>query len=286
MKIELGNYEMDLDFDPRLLKNSTDEMIPIEEIGLIYNCVFKQKKAFIYSVEKVREVYPDSKLYCVSDGGLDYSFLQDENLETTMEDDTLSILKHLNPQNSKQPEMQAAVKKGIAATLDRVERGIKFCGNPEWICVTEPDVLIRGKISYPKGAKLLGTRVNYSWISEECLNNFMGMNSLLGQIEGAIPVVRWGAVPVIFHTETFLKALKVYRDNFELLDKLTEHHYNPGVFDLLFPLIFALVGEEEVYTSEITECLRNPQWMTSNHPIVHQYREHYEDSDWVSKPSC
>ena len=113
----------------------------------------------------------------------------------------------------------------------------------------------------------------------------MGMSMLLSEIEGAIPVVRWGAVPVIFHTETFLKALKVYRENFELLDKLTEHHYNPGVFDLLFPLVFALVGEEEVYTSEITECLRNPQWYTSGHPVVHQYREYYEDSDWVSKPS-
>ena len=82
-----------------------------------------------------------------------------------------------------------------------------------------------------------------------------------------------------------MKALKVYRENFDLLDKLTEHHYNPGVFDLLFPLVFALVGEEEVYTSEITECLRNPQWHTSGHPVVHQYREYYEDSDWVSKPS-
>jgi len=285
MKVELGRYELDLDFDPRVERNSTDEMIPIEDIGFVYNCVFKQKAAFVHSVERIREVYPDSKLYCVSDGGLDYSFLQDENLETIMEDDTLSILKHINPQTYKQPEMQAAIKKGIAATLDRVERGIKFCGNPEWTCVTEPDVLIRGKVSYPKGAKLLGSRVNYAWLSEECLDMFMGMNGLLGEIEGAIPVVRWGAVPVIFHTETFLKALKVYRENFDLLDKLTEHHYNPGVFDLLFPLVFALVGEEEVYTSEITECLRNPQWYTSDHPVVHQYREYYEDSDWVSKPS-
>ena len=122
MKVELGRYELDLDFDPRVERNSTEEMIPIEDIGFVYNCVFKQKAAFVHSVERIREVYPDSKLYCVSDGGLDYSFLQDENLETTMEDDTLSILKHINPQTYKQPEMQAAIKKGIAATLDRVER--------------------------------------------------------------------------------------------------------------------------------------------------------------------
>ena len=77
MKVELGRYELDLDFDPRVERNSTEEMIPIEDIGFVYNCVFKQKAAFVHSVERIREVYPDSKLYCVSDGGLDYSFLQD-----------------------------------------------------------------------------------------------------------------------------------------------------------------------------------------------------------------
>lgn len=279
MKVELGRYELDLDFDPRLERNSTDEMIPIEDIGFVYNCVFKQKAAFVHSVERIREVYPDSKLYCVSDGGLDYSFLQDENIETTMEDDTLSILKHINPQTYKQPEMQSAIKKGIAATLDRVERGIKFCGNPEWTCVTEPDVLIRGKVSYPKGAKLLGSRVNYAWLSEECLDMFMGMNGLLGEIEGAIPVVRWGAVPVIFHTETFLRALKVYKENFDIVDQFADKHYAPGTFDLFIGLIMALVGEPEVYSEEFTECLRHPDWKTNGKPIVHQYREFYDKAD-------
>ena len=58
MKVELGRYELDLDFDPRLERNSTDEMIPIEDIGFVYNCVLKQKAAFVHSVERIREVYP------------------------------------------------------------------------------------------------------------------------------------------------------------------------------------------------------------------------------------
>ena len=107
----------------------------------------------------------------------------------------------------------------------------------------------------------------------------MGMNMILAEIEGAIPVIRWGAVPVIFHTETFLKALQVYKDNFETLDKLTEQHYNPGAFDIFIDLIFALVGEQEVYSSEYTECLRNPIWKDSDHPIVHQFRDYYEQDD-------
>ena len=115
MQIDVGDYTLECDIDPMVQNNAEGELIPIDDIGFIYNCVFKQKAAFVHSVEKIREVYPESKIYVVSDGGLDYSFLQDENLETTMEDDTLSILKHINPQTYKQPEMQFAIKKGMQA---------------------------------------------------------------------------------------------------------------------------------------------------------------------------
>ena len=279
MEIEIGHYTLEMDYDPRIQKNGSQKLVPINDIGFIYNCVFKQKAAFIHSVEKIRESYPESKIYVVSDGGLDYSFLQDENLETTLEEDTVSPLKGIGHHNFLEPEHQKVIKRGMAATLDRVQRGIKFCGNPEWICMTEPDVLIRGRVSHPEGAKLLGTRINYAWYTDDCVEMFMGMNELIAQIEGSVPVVRWGSVPVIFHTETFLKALKVYQDNFELLDKLTEKHYAPGTFDLFMGIIFSLVGESETFSPEYTECLRNPDWETSGHPIVHQYREFYEDSD-------
>tara|TARA_B100000214_G_scaffold352978_1_gene308630 strand:- start:144 stop:1025 length:882 start_codon:yes stop_codon:yes gene_type:complete len=293
MKIEVGNYELDCDFDPCIQNNASDKTIPIDDIGFIYNCVFKQRKAFEYSVKSIKKVYPDSKIYVVSDGGYDYSYMEDENLKFSMEDDFKSALKNIGGDNFLLPEHQEATRKEMAATLRRLEKGIEVCGNPEWICMMEPDVLIRGRISHPDNAKLLGMRINRSWLlgdgvspSVEGLKTVMGLNSLLSEIEGSIPVLRWGAVPVIFHTETFLKALKVYKDNFDIVDQFADKHYAPGTFDLFIGLIFALIGEQEVYNKEITECLRNPSWKTSNHPIVHQYREHYEDSDWVSKPYC
>ena len=79
MKTEIGNYTLDCDFDPTIQDNSTEKRFPIDDIGFVYNCVFKQKAAFVHSVERIREVYPESKIYAVSDGGLDYSFLEDEN---------------------------------------------------------------------------------------------------------------------------------------------------------------------------------------------------------------
>ena len=152
--------------------------------------------------------------------------------------------------------------------------------------MTEPDVLIRGRITHPENSKLLGMRTNRSWLlgdgvspSIEGLKTVMGLNSLLAQVDGSIPILRWGAVPVIFHTETFLRALKVYKDNFDIVDQFTEKHYSPGTFDLFVGLIMALIGEPEVYSEEFTECLRHPDWKTNGKPIVHQYREFYEQSD-------
>ena len=279
MKIKVGDYELDCDFDPRIENNASDKTIPINDIGFIYNCVFKQRKAFEYSVKSIKKVYPDSKIYVVSDGGFDYSYMEDENLKFSMEDDTVSPLKQINGDNYLKPEYQINTKVAMKATLRRIEAGIKYCGNPEWICLTEPDVLIRGKISYPKNGKILGHRINVAWMTQQCLEQFMGLNELLSEIEGSIPILRWGAVPAIFHTETFLKGLKVYKDNFDILDKLTEKHYAPGTFDLFIGIIFALVGEPEVYNKEVTECLRNTSWKTSDHPILHQFREYYESSD-------
>ena len=46
-------------------------------------------------------------------------------------------------------------------------------------------------------------------------------------------------------------------------------------YDALYPVLFALVGEEETFWGDIVECFRNPNWRNTEHPLVHQYREHY-----------
>ena len=285
MKFELGDYTLECDIDPTQENNASDERVPIESIGFIYNCLFKQKRAFEHSVEAIREVYPDAKIYAVSDGGLDYSYMEDENFKFSMEQDTVSDLKKVGGENFLNEECQMYIKRGMAATLDRLERGIEYCGNPEWICMTEPDVLIRGKLTAPVNGRLLGSRINCGWRTPKALEQFMGLNEVIAEVEGSIPVLRWGAVPVVFHTETFLKALRMYKENFDIVDKFSEKHYSPGTFDLFIGLVFALIGEPEVFNSEVTECLRNPGWQTSGHPIVHQYREYYEQSDFYGVPA-
>ena len=41
----LGNYKFKSDFDPKVVNNAFKEKKPINDIGFIYNCLFKQKKA-------------------------------------------------------------------------------------------------------------------------------------------------------------------------------------------------------------------------------------------------
>ena len=280
MKIVLGNYEIESDIDPTIQHNAIGKKVPIEDIGFIYNCLFNQKNAAVHSVEAVRKVYPDSKIYLVSDGGLDYSFLEDENTKFSMEEDTVSAIKNINESNFREPEHQATTKKGMAATVRRLQEGLEFCEYPEWFCAIDPDVLIRGKISHPENAKLLGTRLNHAQLVPSWTDMFIGMNSLLSEIEGTVPVFRWGSAPVIGHTQTLLKGIEVYLNNFEIVDKLSEQFHVPGTFDLFLPILFALAGEQEVFSDEYTECMRNPNWKTSGHPVVHQYREFYEQTDY------
>ena len=100
--------------------------VPIEDIGFIYNCVFKQRSAAIRSIEATREVYPDSKTYLVSDGGLDYSFLEDENLKFSMQEDTVSPIIKINESNFLDPKNQAITKKRNGSNDKKIERGIRI----------------------------------------------------------------------------------------------------------------------------------------------------------------
>ena len=86
------------------------------------------------------------------------------------------------------------------------------------------------------------------------------------------------ASPCVFHVQTFLKALEKFRyldTTQNLLDRLCEEFYALYAHDVLFPTLFALIGEEETFNSDVVECTRNANWRSTNHPLVHQFREYY-----------
>ena len=295
MNVTLGNYEIELGgdypegFDPMIQDNAskTKKLIDGEDttVGFIYNCVYKQKRTLEYGLESIRNLYPKSKIYIVSDGGMDFSYLEDkfDNLKFDMGEDTVGAYMKMTFNNFTEPHNQIAIKKIISTMFERIQKGIEYCENPDWIFMTEPDVLLRDKFSVPKNAKLLGTRLNYAWDLPVRIEQYIELNRILSQIDTSIPMFRWGAVPPIFHTKSYLKSLKIYKDNFNIMDKITEVLFGVNCFDVIIPILFALSGEEEVYNSEIVECLRDPSWKTSSHPIVHQWREMYSKNDFYSE---
>ena len=61
-----------------------------------------------------------------------------------------------------------------------------------------------------------------------------------------------------------------------LLGRLSQKYYAIHAHDLLLPILFALVGEEEQFNPDVIECERDPQWHSKPNPLVHQFRVYYE----------
>jgi hypothetical protein len=49
--------------------------------------------------------------------------------------------------------------------------------------------------------------------------------------------------------------------------------------------MFAALGYDEIQNPELTECLRNPNWRNSGHPLLHQFREYYPTSNYSGRHS-
>lgn len=252
----------------------------MKTVGFLYS-VYKEKRATEYSIEQLRKHYPESSIYLVSDGGMDFSYLEKEygDLKTLLEEDTMSDTFNITAGttgcdyivgNYREPFYQEAIKKCAYTVLDRVTRAIEYCNYPDWMVMCDPDCLIRGRLNFPDDGKILGSRINC------CLPE--GYRNILNSIDGAISISRWGASPCVFEVSTFLRALEKFRylDTTEdLLDKLCKEFYAMYAHDVLFPTLFALVGEEETFNPDVVECTRNPNWRNTQHPLVHQFREYY-----------
>lgn len=244
----------------------------MQSLGFFYSC-YKEKKAVEYSLSELRKHYPDSPIYLVSDGGLDFSYLEEEydNLVTSLEEDTMSSTFGITGDqvtgNFREKEKQDSIKKCALSVLDRLERAIEYC-KTDYILMLDPDALVRGKLTIPNNAKLLGSRIN-SGLPQ-------GFKDVLSSIRGAKVIDCWGATPGIFEVKTFLKALDVLKCDMNILDRLSMEYYAMFAHDLLLPTLFALVGEEEVFNPEIIECNRDSEWHSKSNPLVHQFKVFYE----------
>ena len=237
------------------------------KLGFFFSC-YKENRAVENSLSELRKHYPENPIYLVSDGGSDFNYLKDsyDNLFVSLEEDTMSSTFNITDQNWREEVHQNAIRQATYAVLNRLERAIEYC-QTDYILMMDPDALVRGQLNIPEGVKLLGSRVNTGLPVE--------LQVVLSRIPGAKVINCWGATPALFETKTFMDSWSRLKSSPEVMDAFIDSFYAIYAHDVLLPLIFALVGEEETFNPDIVECNRNPNWRNTTQPLVHQFKEFY-----------
>jgi len=237
------------------------------KLGFFFSC-YKENRAVENSLSELRKHYPDNPIYLVSDGGSDFNYLKDsyDNLFVSLEEDTMSATFNITDQNWREEVHQNAIRHASYAVLNRLERAIEYC-QTDYILMMDPDALVRGQLNIPEGVKLLGSRVNTGLPVE--------LQVVLSRIPGAKVINSWGATPALFETKTFMDSWTRLKSSPEVMDAFIDSFYAIYAHDVLLPLVFALVGEEETFNPDIIECNRNPNWKNTSQPLVHQFKEFY-----------
>ena len=237
------------------------------KLGFFFSC-YKENRAVENSLSELRKHYPDNPIYLVSDGGSDFNYLKDsyDNLFVSLEEDTMSSTFNITDQNWREEVHQNAIRHATYAVLNRLERAIEYC-QTDYILMMDPDALVRGQLNIPEGVKLLGSRVNTGLPVE--------LQVVLSRIPGAKVINCWGATPALFETKTFMDSWTRLKSSPNVMDAFVDSFYAIYAHDVLLPLVFALVGEEETFNPDIVECNRNPNWRNTTQPLVHQFKEFY-----------
>ena len=237
------------------------------KLGFFFSC-YKENRAVENSLSELRKHYPDNPIYLVSDGGSDFNYLKDsyDNLFVSLEEDTMSSTFNITDQNWREEVHQNAIRQATYAVLNRLERAIEYC-QTDYILMMDPDALVRGQLNIPEGVKLLGSRVNTGLPVE--------LQVVLSRIPGAKVINCWGATPALFETKTFMDSWSKLKSSPKVMDAFIDSFYAIYAHDVLLPLVFALVGEEETFNPDIVECNRNPNWRNTSQPLVHQFKEFY-----------
>lgn len=235
------------------------------DLGVFYIC-YKEQSAVEFSLSKFREIYPKSPIYLVSDNGMDFSYLEKDigYIETTVGDmEVVGVAKDLD-KSIKENTVDYELFFNLSMEfLKRLKNGCDFC-KTEYMLLMEPDVLVRGKLN-PFDADLVGPTVN---VMPASIQEYVIMN-------GGKNNATWGPAGGLMKTKSFYS---VYEKLLKDPDKLKWGlKMDPRIvcYDYLLSFLFSIFGYTYSDNPDQTECLRNPNWRNSNHPLLHQYRELY-----------
>lgn len=232
----------------------------------VYTLCYDEVQAIHFAYNSLRDFYPDSPIYLNSESNLDFNFLKTYFKKIHIEnvEDTQSGIFKFKPGDHVLNENRIKNKNAVINLISRLKKAFEFLQS-DYVIMHCPDTLVRNKLTIPEGSVLLGSNVNNYF--------FEDVNNVISNYGGS-PISNFGAVPAIFKVEKFLECLKIFESS-NILDELCDVFYAVYSHDIIIPIIFALGGEIEQYNPDITECTRNPDWLRSKHPILHQFRSFY-----------
>lgn len=246
------------------------------DLGMFFTA-YKEGKAVDFSISTFYEFYPNRPAFIYSEGD-DFSYLQEKysSLTCKVVDDAMAswLVRNVNSNNFRQVEIQKKIKDYLDIAISRhVEATIKC--NTEYMLCSQPDVMLRGKLTIPNSVSMLQSHVNHyaSRPDGSCIQKF------LSKIPGSANFEWWG-YPQIFSSKSFLKGVDVVYKNKELFHDLLMTDERVHHSDIWLPVFLAAAGYHSVHNPEVVECLRDSSWRTSSHKLVHQFRDYYPKSGY------
>jgi len=235
------------------------------DLGVFYIC-YKEQAAIEYSLEKFRQFYPENPIYLVSDNGLDFSYLKENfgNIETIKEiTEVVGIARDVD-QYIRENSGDIDLFMGISLEfLRRLKNGCDFC-KTEYMVLMEPDVLVRGEL-HSFDADLVGPTAN---VMPEIIQKYVIMN--MGKNNGT-----WGPAGGVMKTSSFYGMYDKLMNDLDKLSGGLELDPRMICYDYLLAFLFSVFGYTYTDNPDQTECIRNPNWKNSGHPLLHQHRELY-----------
>lgn len=240
----------------------------MNKLGVFFTC-FDEYEASRFSLNTLKNVYPDINISLFYEGGINFKTLESEisNLKCIKEPDTMSGYLNITHGNHLSDKDQKSIKTAAVAVVERIFKSMPHL-NSEYILMMDPDAIVRGKLSIPEGVGLLGCRMNKHVAAIQELNNTL-------ERYGGKKITAWGATPAIVNLKKFKIGANILLNTPNLIEDLCKSFYWFCAHDILLACIFSLIGEEETFNPELLQCGSVHNWRQYNHPLIHQFRDYY-----------
>lgn len=229
----------------------------------VYHQCYNNEKATEFAVKNYK-LYNDHPYYIISDGGSSFTDII-KKYNCIYYNDGYNV--GMNYLNSDQAKI--------------IVNRIKYCfenSGCEYLLLMEDDVLCRGKISVNKKINLAGADVPGNVIHTSSLDyikekykvspNINFYNACGGSILNKNIFFENYSIIVKFLNE----------DHDYIKNNLSGDKYGwaYGSMDSMLNFLYMICGKHITVNDMLTEYFRNPNWKTSQHLLVHQYKFYYE----------